>query len=142
MILVDTSVWIEYLRDTPDPSVTVLAGLITAGEDLRITEPITMELLAGADTPRREASISKLVDGLPLIPIHPVLDYRAAGELFRAARRAGHPIRSLNDCLIAAITIRSGAVLLQRDRDFGFLASISPLRVFVSRAELSRRRPN
>lgn len=129
MILVDTSAWIEYLRDTDDPVVSRLDGLLAAGADVRITEPIVMELLAGADTPRRESSISQLTNGLPLLPLDPALDYRAAAQLFVAARRVGHPIRSLNDCLIAAVALRHAAPLLQRDRDFAFLAEIAPLRL-------------
>jgi len=131
LILVDTSAWIEYLRDRDDPVVPQLDGLISAGADVRITEPIVMELLAGANTPVRESAISQLTNGLPLLPIDPALDYRAAAQLFVAARRGGHPIRSLNDCLIAAIAVRHDAALLQRDRDFVFLAEVTPLRLFT-----------
>ncbi|MFC5337131.1 PIN domain nuclease [Leucobacter denitrificans] len=127
MILVDTSVWIEYLRNGDQPTVARLEALINANEDLRITEPIVMELLAGADTPLRDSRISQLVNGLPLLPLNPALDYRAAAQLYVLSRKNGHPIRSLNDCLIAAVVVRSGAHLLHRDRDFEFLAEITPL---------------
>lgn len=129
MILVDTSVWVEYLRDTDDPVVAELEALISSDAELRITEPIIMELLAGANTPLREAKISQLTNGLPLLPIDPTLDYRAAAQIFVAARRIGHPIRSLNDCLIAAIAARTGARLLHRNRDFDFIAEAVQLDV-------------
>ena len=95
MILVDTSVWIEYLRDTQDPVVAELEALIDAGADLRITEPIVMELLAGANTPHREEKIAQLSNGLALVPTEPAVDYRAAAQLFVASQRNGHPVRSL-----------------------------------------------
>lgn len=129
MILVDTSVWIEYLRDTDDPVVAELERLFSEGADLRVTEPIIMELLAGASMPRREAIITQLANGLPLVPIHPVLDYRTAAQIFVASGRNGHPIRSLGDYLIAAVAIRGGAELFHRDRDFGYIAELAPLRL-------------
>ena len=129
MILVDSSAWIEYLRDSEDPVVERLQALIEADAELVITEPIVMELLAGATTPPRADSIGALANGLPLVPVDARLDYRAAAQLFAVSRRNGHPIRSLVDCLIAAVAIRRDAVLLHRDRDFEFLAEISPLRL-------------
>lgn len=131
MILVDTSVWIEFLRGTDDPAASELDRLVEEGADVRITEPIVMELLAGATTPTRDEKISQLTNGLPLLPVHPAIDYRAAAQLFVASSRNGHPIRSLSDCLIAAIAIRHDASLLHRDRDFEYLAAVAPLRLHV-----------
>ena len=127
MILVDSSVWIEYLRNSDHPVNATLRGLLTRGADIRITEPIIMELLAGADTANRETAISKLTNGLSLIPIDPAVDYRAAAAIFAAAARVGKRIRSLNDCLIAAIAIRSQAELLHKDRDFEEIAKVAAL---------------
>ncbi len=128
MILVDTSAWIEFLRDTDDPVVAELAEAIGSGTEVAITEPIIMELLAGATSPQLEHSIGALVNGLPVVPVDGELDYRAAAQLSVASRRNGHPIRSLVDCLIAAVALRRGLTVLHRDRDFEFLAQISPLR--------------
>lgn len=129
MILVDTSAWIEFLRGTDDPVVARLSHLIESGEELALTEPIVMELLAGATSAPLEKSIGMLVDGLPIVPLDARLDYRAAAQLYVASRRNGHPIRSLVDCLIAAVAVRRDLPVLHRDRDFDFLAEISPLRV-------------
>jgi predicted nucleic acid-binding protein len=127
VILVDTSVWIEYLRDTDDPVVTELSSLIDSGADLRMTEPIAMELLAGADNPRRDALISQLTNSFPTLPVEPLVDYRAAAQIFASVRRIGHPLRSLNDCLIAAIAVRTSTILFERDRDFQFISKVTPL---------------
>jgi len=128
VILVDTSAWIEFLRDTDDPVVAELAEAIESGTEVAITEPIVMELLAGATSPQLERSIGALVNGLPVVPVDGPLDYRAAAQLSVASRRNGRPIRSLVDCLIAAVALRRGLTVLHRDRDFEFLAQISPLR--------------
>lgn len=130
MILVDTSAWIEFLRGTDDPIVAQLSSLIEAGAELTTTEPIVMELLAGATTARLEQTVGVLVDGLPVTPVDARLDYRAAAALYVFFRRNGHPIRSLVDCLIAAVAIRRGFTVLHKDRDFDFLAEISSLQTY------------
>lgn len=129
MILVDSSVWIAYLRGSGGSGAARLEALIGAGDELVITEPVIMELLAGAAAPRERARIEALVNGLPLIPMDTVGDFRDAADLYRASAMNGHPIRSMIDCLIAAVAIRRGLPLLQQDRDFAFLAEIAPLRL-------------
>lgn len=129
MILVDSSVWIGYLRATGGAAAERLENLIAEGAELAITEPVIMELLAGATKPRELARVEALANGLPLIPIDPVGDFRDAAELFRASAANGHPIRSMADCLIAAIAIRRDVPLLHQGRDFTFLTEISPLRL-------------
>jgi len=52
----------------------------------------------------------------------------AAVDLYRAARRAGLPVRSSVDCLIAASALRHDVGVLHHDRDFSALAKVSPLR--------------
>jgi len=54
--------------------------------------------------------------------------YLEAIGLYRAARRSGRTVRSSVDCLIAACALRHDLEVLHRDRDFGVLAQISPLR--------------
>lgn len=127
VILVDTSAWVEYLRGTADPVAEQLTELISQDAELVTTEPVIMELLAGATTPKLEESIGTLVDGLPLVSVDSRLDYRADARLYVASRQNGHPIRSLVDCLIASVAIRRSVALLHRDRDFDYLAEISPL---------------
>ena len=131
MILVDTSVWIDYLRDAPRPAVDTLDDLLQVGEDVRITEPVIMELLVGGRHPREQSRLEALTNGLPLVPLEPAADFRAAAGLYRASAANGHPIRSMIDCLIAAVAIRSGAQLLHSDRDFTYLAEVAPLDLLV-----------
>ena len=129
MILVDSSAWIAYLRGIDSPVVARLEGLIVSGAELAITEPVIMELLAGARKPRELARVEALANGLLLAPLAPMTDFRDAAELYRVSAANGHPIRSMTDCLIAAVSIRRGLPLLHSDRDFTFLAEISPLRL-------------
>ena len=52
--------------------------------------------------------------------------YEAAAQLYRRAREMGFTIRKPNDCLIAAIALEHGAMLVHNDRDFLALAQIEP----------------
>ena len=49
--------------------------------------------------------------------------------LYRATRRSGQTVRSLIDCLVAAVALRVDAPVLARDRDFEILAGVSRLRL-------------
>jgi hypothetical protein len=126
-VLVDSSVWISVLRGGVPELRERLARAADAEAGLAMTEPIAMELLAGgAGTSLPQ--IERLVDGLHMLEVDPLVDFRAAAALARACRADGRTVRSLLDCLIAAVAIRHDAVLVHRDRDFDALATVSPLR--------------
>lgn len=129
MILVDTSVWVAYLRDDGTSAVDELERLLSREAELSITEPVMMELLAGARRPQELARVEALVNGLPLTPLESSIDFVDAARLYRASAMNGHPVRSMTDCLIAAVAIRRDVPLLHQDRDFAYLAEISRLRL-------------
>lgn len=129
MILVDTSAWVEYLRGA-DTGVTarVREVLSTRTADVVICEPVAMELLAGAADDLAVARLERLTSGLPSLALEQHLDFRAAATLFRQARRQGETVRSLVDCLVAAIALRHDATVLHIDRDFDVLGRLVGLR--------------
>ena len=133
MILVDTSAWVDYLRDQRTVAAKALTALIEQGAELATTEPVIMELLAGGDTPVRAEALERLANGLPLLGIDPRLDFRTAAGLYAAARREGRTIRSLVDCLIACVAIRHDVPLLHKDVDYDVISKISPLQIHSPR---------
>lgn len=128
MILVDTSAWVEHLRGARSPTARALAVQVREGTDLVTTEPIVMELLAGADTPQRADALERLVNGLPVLTVEPATDFRQAAAVFLAVRRSGRTVRSLVDCLIAVVAMRHDVALLHRDADYDAIAAVLPLR--------------
>jgi predicted nucleic acid-binding protein len=128
VVLADSSVWIDYLRGYRTRARDDLRGRLRTGDLPAVTEPIAMELLAGASDEKAWTQIDRLVSGLPLLTIDPALDYRDAAILYRAARRSGRTVRRLNDCVIAAVAIRHGVELLHKDADFDAIGEVSPLR--------------
>jgi predicted nucleic acid-binding protein len=129
VILADTSAWVEYLRATRSPVHLRLRELIDAEGDLRTTEVVMMELLAGATTPEGVARFRRLLGRFDVLPVEGLADYEAAAELYRRCRAGGETVRKLTGCLIAAVAMRHGATLLHRDHDFEVIARHTPLRV-------------
>lgn len=127
MTLVDTSVWIEYLRGTDSPSTRYVREHL--GGDLHTTEPVLMELLAGARVEASIARLERLLLSQSWVRLEPSLDHRGAVDVFHACRSDGHPVRSLNDCLIAAAALRVGLPVAHRDADFERIAAVTGLTV-------------
>lgn len=126
-LLVDSSILIAVLREPPGSAVSVdLAAAAVERGPLLTTEPVAMEVLAGARGPE-VAMVTSLLDSMISLTVDTGLDFRAAASLFRDARSNGYMVRGLNDCLIAAVAIRHGCTVLHRDRDFEVLSNVSPL---------------
>jgi len=126
MIMIDTSAWIEFLRDTGSPeSKRVEQNL---NKEIAISDPIRMELLAGALNEQHLEQLRGLLARYTHIQAQPI-DYEHAAILYRQCRANGETVRKLVDCLIAAIAIRSDLSLLHKDSDFDVLARNTELKV-------------
>ena len=126
MILIDTSAWIEFLRDTRSEVCKRVDALI--GGDFATCHPVRMEVLAGARDEQHLAKLRGLLARGTLLPTPPE-HFEAAAGLYRTCRREGQTIRKLIDCLIAAHAIDADAELLQSDSDFETLARWTPLKL-------------
>jgi predicted nucleic acid-binding protein len=126
LILVDTSAWIEFLRDTGSAVCTRVDELLAA--DLAVCDPIRMEVLAGARDESHLRELRGLLARASLVPTNP-MDYEDAAALYRACRRSGETVRKLIDCLIVAVAIRTDLPVLHADADFVVLARHTPLRL-------------
>ncbi len=126
MILADTSAWVEYDRATGSAVDQRLADLIAGTDDglLAVTEPVIMEVLAGARTDERENDLRQLLLRFELQPVDPVVDFEAAARIYGWCRRVGLTPRGLIDCMIAAVAWRSGATLLAHDIDLLRVADV------------------
>ena len=128
MILIDSSVWIDYFRDRDCAHVQRLERAIDAGEQLAVCGIILTEVLQGV---RSEGQAKKVM--LELRPLYylPVgrLIYMAGAALFRKARSRGLVVRKTADCIIAACAIAHGAEILTTDADFTKIAAVSRLKL-------------
>lgn len=126
MILVDTSAWIEFLRDTGSPICARVDELLA--EEIATCQPVRMELLAGARDEQHLRSLRGLLARATTLETLPT-DYEDAATLYRVCRRRGETVRKLIDCLIAAHAIRARLPLLHADADFDVLARHAGLMV-------------
>jgi predicted nucleic acid-binding protein len=129
VILVDTSAWVEFDRATGSAVDRRLTDLITTTGDVAVSEPIIMEVLAGARDDRRERDLRRLMDRFILLPFDAGVDFAAATRIYRTCRRTGVTPRGMIDCMIAAVALRSGATLLAADADLDRVAAIMGLGV-------------
>ena len=130
MILVDTTAWVEYDRATGSAIDTVLTGLIRSGsEDIAVTEPVLMDVLAGAADENGANQLRRLLTSFGWVPVDPVSDFEGAAKIYRSCRRAGITPRGLIDCMIANVAVRGGHQVLTSDRDFAAMATVVPLRL-------------
>jgi predicted nucleic acid-binding protein len=127
MYLVDTSVWINYLRGRPSRSVHSLTQILQARVPFGITGVIYQEILQGSAS---EADFNKLREYFSsqrfFHPRDVLGTYESAAHLYFSCRQKGVTIRSTLDCLIAQIAVEHDLILLHADRDYEKIQSIQP----------------
>lgn len=124
MILADTSAWVEYDRATGSTADQRVTELIATDGPLMVTEPVLMEVLAGARSDAREEDLRRLLLSFGFMPFDAVTDFEAAARIYRRCRQAGVTPRGMVDCMIAAVAYRRGAALLSWDVDMDRVAQI------------------
>jgi predicted nucleic acid-binding protein len=124
VILVDSSAFVEYDRATGSPSHLRLRELIADDGPAAITEPVVMEVLAGARNDRRELDLRRLLGRFSLLSFDAVSDFHGAVRIYRRCRGAGITPRGLLDCMIVAVAWRRGATLLAHDADIDRIAGV------------------
>lgn len=127
MLLVDSSVWIDFLAGRTTKAVKYFREQLEARETFALTELIYLEVLQGVREPDTAKKVSTYLRGqLLLAPRRGLQTYDAAADLYRRCRIAGVTVRSTIDCLIAQIAVEYGAVLLHSDRDYEHIARVEP----------------
>ncbi|MCP4663716.1 MAG: PIN domain-containing protein [bacterium] len=126
MILVDTSIWIEFFRQSSDLDLEAVVDL----DEVVTCLPVIQEVLQGFDDQRAYQLAREAMLAFPVVesPLSEEV-FQLAVDLYRSARRSGLTIRSSVDCLIGACALRNSLTVLHRDRDFDALARVAPLEV-------------
>jgi predicted nucleic acid-binding protein len=129
VILPDSSAWIEELRATGSDVDLALEHLLDTGAEIVVTEPVVMELLAGARSRAELRATRARLLSFPMLRVGGLATYERAAAVWRVCRTAGHAVRDTTDCLIAAVAIRERASILHADRDFDVIAEHTELTV-------------
>ena len=126
MTLIDTSAWVEFLRDTGSPVCERVDRML--GSRIATCDAVRMELLAGAGSEEQLQQLRRLLARATTLPTESI-DYDTAAMLYRRCRSRGKTVRKPIDCLIASVAIRGRVAVLHRDADFSTLAEVSTLRI-------------
>lgn len=117
MILVDSSVWIDYFRGAATAQTEKLDSLL-GREPLAIGDLILAEVLQGFVSDREFNQARKLLDSLEVVELGGKDIAIQAAKNFRALRALGFTVRKTIDTIIATRCIEGGYTLLHSDRDF------------------------
>jgi predicted nucleic acid-binding protein len=123
--LIDSAVWIDFFREADTPARRAVEQLAQRPTEIAITQPVLLEVLAGA-SPLAVHRIQRVLGSFLVLDVDVTIDFHQALELYRAVRRTGYTVRSLFDCLIASVAIRRGAEVVHKDVDFDRIAAVAP----------------
>jgi predicted nucleic acid-binding protein len=131
-VIVDTSVWIDFLRDKACAHVDALRMVLASNRSVVTAPPILQEILQGATSREKQRTLEKQFRAVAcLASADAARSCIEAARLFLECRMAGKTPRSSNDCLIACIAIEHGLTLLHNDRDFEAIVRVAPrLRIY------------
>lgn len=119
MILVDTSVWIDFFNDHEiEDKVQILTDSLRQGRDIFITDIILTEILQGIKDDNKYTVVKNSLLTLKFVHAKNFETYIHASDIYRKCRKNGITVRKTIDCLIAAIVIENNLTLLCKDNDF------------------------
>lgn len=125
MVLVDTSVLIDFSRGIDNPSAAKFEEMQNKGIPFGINNFIYQEILQGAKTRKEFDLLKKYLSSQKFYDLKEgQKSYEAAAEIYFTCRRQGVIIRSTIDLLIAQTAIENELFLLHNDKDFSDIAGI------------------
>jgi predicted nucleic acid-binding protein len=120
-VLVDTSVWVDFLNGFPSAEGRELAVLFASDHEICTCGVVVAEVFQGLHRDEGLARLTNLFRELTYLEPSGFDSYLRAADLYRALRQRGKTIRSMIDCLIAILANDNDCYLLARDRDMEFL---------------------
>jgi len=129
VILIDTSVLIEFLNRTGSPADVTLERLISDNAELALADIVLTEVLQGIRDDREHRAMQASLLAFPCLSLNSRQSYLAAADLYRACRKRGFTVRRTIDLLIAQTALEHDARLLHNDRDFDVLAEVCGLKI-------------
>lgn len=127
MILIDSSVWVDFFNPSPGRAGHELHRMIAASERVVLTGLIVSEVLQGLTRNVHDAEL--FLSKWELLEPTGIATYNRAAAMFRLARSRGLSITTI-DSIIAAIALEHGANVFSIDKDFERIASLTGLRLY------------
>ena len=117
MVLVDTTVWIDFFSGRSLPHVKEVEDLLINREDLCICGIVLTEVLQGIRKDSEFERTRDLFNNLIFLPMNYSIFLRSA-EIYRSLRKRGITIRKPVDCMIASVALENEIYLIDNDKDF------------------------
>jgi len=131
LVLVDTSVWIPFLRGEDIKGVDKFLSILNADIPFGINPFIYQELLQGAKTEREFKDLKKYLDTQKIYFLKDQVEsYANAAQIYYRCRKKGITVSSTIDCLIVQTAVEHNLMLLHEDSDFDRIARVVKLRMF------------
>lgn len=128
MILVDSSVWIDFFKQATTPQSLQLARWLQhADVSLGTADLVVFEVLRGFRKDRACQDAHSLLTELPVVEIGGLDNALDAARLYRRLRAQGRTVHSPIDVLLASYCMTHGHTLLHRDADFESLKALGGL---------------
>ena len=131
MVLVDTTVWIDFFCNKSTSQVIILENIIKNDVNLCVCGVILTEILQGIRSDVSYRKTKKYFESLLFLPMERET-FLKASEIYRALRKKGVTVRKPIDCMIASVAIENNLPLLHHDRDFDQIAKYTNLKVVKS----------
>ena len=122
MVLIDTSVWVEFFRGTGSKYNLILHRFIEEEEDICTTDIIITEILQGIRPDKDFKRIKNYILDFPIYSLKDTHSFVEAAQIYRFCRKQGLTIRKPLDCIIARVAIENNLVLCHNDGDFDKIA--------------------
>jgi hypothetical protein len=139
LILVDTSVWIDFFKGTETLYRAVLHGLIQEDE-VCLADIILAEILQGIKSDKDFKTAKNHLLEFPIYSLKDVDSYVQAAQIYRTCRKEGLTIRKLVDCLITQVAVENDLVLFHNDRDFDVISQVVEGLQIFSLSDVSKKR--
>jgi predicted nucleic acid-binding protein len=124
MILVDTSVLVDYLAGRQNESVKKMELIVDRKIVFGINVYIYQELLQGTASKRDFEKLKSYLDTMTFYSLASKESYSSAADIYFRCRRSGVTVRSTIDCIIAQTAIENDLELLHNDTDFDMISRV------------------
>jgi hypothetical protein len=132
MVLVDTSILIDFLRGSDNAAVRRFQQILESNIPFGITPLIYLEVLQGTRTDKDYATVKSYLETHRFFSLLDEKEsYAAAARIYFDCRRKGITINSTVDCLIAQTAIENDLTLLHNDADFDRMRRVAPLKIYM-----------
>jgi predicted nucleic acid-binding protein len=131
MILIDSSVWIDYFKGVKNTQTEQLDGLLAdADDELGVADLVVFEVMRGFPSPKAKRHAQALLLSTRVVEIGGLDNALLAAEHFSVLRQRGYTIASPIDVLLASYCITHGYTLLHRDADFDVMQTLRGLQTW------------